>query len=250
MSTSGRAEQQIYNLVAVVMLILTVIVIVTVLALAVINPGGPREQAAAPTEFVVPTETATLAGPTVNPTWTASPTTTVTGTTAPTSTIPASRTPTPTDTATPTKTLTPTNTLTPTFTPTLTFTPSATATIESAFDYILQSTQYVSYDDTIRDIDCKWGGLAGTVLDLSGNHVTNLIVHVWGGGIDTREITGSAPDYGTSGWERSVNNTPSSGTFSVQLENSSGDYLSDHHYITLRSSCSQNLALLTFKQVR
>lgn len=251
MTTSDGAAR-IYNLVAAVMLVLTVIVILVVAVLIVVKPGGGAQPVGAkPTLFVIPSDTPTLPGPTVNSTQTASPTGTITGTPTITTTPIPTRTPTPTDTPTPTQTLTPTNTLTPSSTPTKTNTPNPTTTpTEAPFDYVLRSITYESYDDLVKDINCKWGGMAGTVYDIDGKHKKGLIVHVWGGGIDHREKTGSATTYGKSGWERAVNDQPSDGLFHVQLETSDGDLLSDSVDVQLKDECKRNLAFIVFDQVQ
>lgn len=250
MAASGETSR-LYNLITIVMLALTVIVILVVVALIIINPGKGEERPAAaqpPTVFVIPSETPTLRGPTANPTWTVSPTVTVTATPTITSTPAPTRTPTPTDTATPTRTLTPTNTLPATQTPTRTNTPLPTNTgTRAPFDYEADITFRKNF---ANNAGCDWAGIGGTAVDLSNKHVVGLIVHVWGGGIDDRVITGSNTKYGTSGWERSVNNKPTDGLFRVQLESTSGTLLSDVIDVQMKKKCDQNLALVDFEQIQ
>ncbi|HEC21852.1 MAG TPA: hypothetical protein ENI95_02920, partial [Chloroflexi bacterium] len=74
-----RDPERIYNLVSILMLVLTGVVSCVVVMAALAAPArSPR--AAQPTLFVLPTSTSTLAGPTANPTWTPSPTATLTST--------------------------------------------------------------------------------------------------------------------------------------------------------------------------
>jgi hypothetical protein len=249
MAASGGTSR-LYNLITIVMVALTVIVILAVVALIIVNPGKGEKPAAVqpPTVFVIPSETPTLPGPTVNPTWTVTPTTTETATPTITSTPAPTRTPTPTDTATPTQTLTPTNTLTATLTPTKTNTPLPTNTRTAApFDYEADITYRKNF---ANKAGCDWAGIGGTAVDLSNKHVVGLIVHVWGGGIDDRVITGSNTKYGTSGWERSVNNKPTDGLFRVQLESPSGTLLSDVIDVQMKKNCDKNLAEVAFEAIQ
>lgn len=249
----------IYNAVTIGMLVLTCVVIATVAGLIATNPSAASgEVADQPTVFVIGTSTFTPVGPTVNPTLTNTPTATITGTATITRTPTATETSTPTDTPTPTDTLTPTNTptntLTPSITPTptITNTPSDTHTPDPSENYVyeLAGVTYVSYDTFVNDINCAWGGLAGTIRNSNGNHVTGIRVRVTGGGLNEVVISGSAKvPYGNSGWERSVNNEPSAGVFTVQLEESDGDPLSEEVDIQLIDSCNKNLALVRFEEI-
>ncbi len=244
----NSANTRLYNLITVIMLILTFVVCLVVVILAINPPSQARAQ---PTVFVFPTDTPTLAGPTLNPTWTVSPTATVTGTPAPTVTPRPSITPTPSDTPTPTNTLTPTPTPTATFTPTNSPTPTVTPTnTQSPFDYVLQKGEVRYTQNFANSAGCDWAGIAGEVFDIKGNHKLGLIIHVYGGGIDERLVSGSATAYGASGWERSVGNKPSSGLFHVQLEASDGTLLSAVVDVQMIPSCSKNLALVNFVQVQ
>jgi hypothetical protein len=97
---------------------------------------------------------------------------------------------------------------------------------------------------------CNWAGLAGQVFDINGNHKTGLRIHISGGGIDDRVVTGSNTNYGTSGWERSVNNAPTTGVFSVQLESAGGEILSAVVTVQMYNDCNMNLALVNFVQIQ
>jgi hypothetical protein len=50
-------------------------------------------------------------------------------------------------------------------------------------------------------LDCSRPLLAGTVTDREGEDLVEYPLHVWGPGVDTVVLSGSAPAYGPSGWE-------------------------------------------------
>jgi hypothetical protein len=217
----------------------------------VVGPPAPVP-VVTPTLFEIPSATATLAGPTVNPTWTLTPTTTYTPTPTSTYTVTPSLTPTPTDTSTPTNTPTPTDTPTITPRPTATNTPVPTNTFTpSPYDFVLRNDDitYTKYDKT-PDIGCNWAGIAGRVYDLNRNHITGMMVHVWGNGIDQRIETGTYEAYGESGWEQYINNEPVDRVYRVQLEYSNGDVASDVVRVRTRDDCNRNLAIVIFDQVQ
>ncbi len=247
MSSTTRTKQ-IYNLISVVMLVLTGFVIVGAVIVAVLNPGGGGGVVGdQPTRFVIPSETPTLPGPTPNATMTITPTSTITDTPTITTTAMPSRTPTPTPTASASPTLTTTITLTPSETPTRTPTASLTPTSDSPYSY----TGSISYKKNFANAaGCDWTGIAGTVKNLSGSHQTGFTIHVWGSGVDQRVNSGGAPDYGASGWEQYLANTPNDNTYNVQLESADGVYLSAVISVKMKDNCDKNLALVDFKQVK
>ena len=76
---SFQGSDRIYNLITMVMLILTALVVIVVAGMIIARPSGAQPQAAMkPTLYTLPTATETLAGPTVNPTWTITPSPTLT----------------------------------------------------------------------------------------------------------------------------------------------------------------------------
>jgi hypothetical protein len=56
-------------------------------------------------------------------------------------------------------------------------------------------------------LDCDGVLVAGIVLDAEGEALTGYPVHVWGPGVDTIVVSGSAPAYGPSGWEAAATET-------------------------------------------
>jgi hypothetical protein len=250
--SSAQGSNLLYNLITVILLVLTVLVIFGVIAAVVTNPPASPGIAGEPTLFVPPTVTATLRGPTPNATWTASPTLTMTASAT------SSRTPIPSKTATPTNTSTATSTMTaspsPTITPTFTatFTPTRTP-----FDFSYSVTFTANSSSlTNNNAGCSWSAIAGTVLNKSGAHLTGMVVRVTGGNanINMSQTSGShTTNYGASGWEVYLNNNPQSlngETFNIWLEYSDGKAATATSQITTQKNCTGNLALVTFKQLQ
>lgn len=253
-----RDPARMYNIITAAMLAFTVIACCAIVTMAVTWPRTPSINRGADIPTLVPgvpTFTPRAADPTLNPTWTATqPEVNVT------TQVPEATTPAPGDTAQPTDTPTPTGTPMSTETGTATETGQPTNTAEpqaatatntrAPFDYVLRNGQITYTKNFANSAECNWAGIAGTVIDINGQHQTGLLVHVYGAGIDERVLTGSFTAYGASGWERSVNNAPSTGEFFAQLESASGTLLSDVIAIQMVDSCDQNLALLIFEQVQ
>lgn len=246
-------QARTYNLVTVIMITLTVLVCIGVVLLAVLRPfGGGGGIAARPTVFAIPTETATLAGPTVNPTWTASPTITVTPSPTITRTPTVTNTPTPTDTATPTETLTPsstptiTNTPLPTNTPRPTNTSAPTNTPQPGQEYRQKGSTI--YRENKNSAGCDWTGIAGEVFNSSGNAKTGVRIRIFNDDFSFETVSGDAPSYGTSGWEYSLSQELIKGDWRVQVVDGSGIALSPTVTVTFKGACNQNLAIVNFQQ--
>lgn len=231
---------QIYNIVTVVMLVLTTVVGCFVLVRFLSENPFQTQPVAEPTLFVLASLTPTLPPPTVPPTSTITPTFT------PSPTRPVPMTNTPSQTLTPTSTEMPTGTLEPTATET----PEASATPTlSPFDYVLQNDAVTYTSNFANSAECDWAGLAGQVFDIDGKPELGLRIRVTGGGVDEIIISGSNTAYGASGWERMVDNEPNEGTFYVQLQDAVGNFLSDVIIVQMIPTCSNNLALVNFVQV-
>ena len=244
---------RLYNMVSIVMIVLTVLVLCGVGGYAAVGPNAPGAGAAEPTLFVLGTATATLRYPTAAASFTPSASPTIT--TTPT----ATRTGVPTETATPTNTPTATQTLTPTPSPTATETPLPTSTpTRAAFDYVLKDNLvlYGKYFNVVDKTkvsadknDCS-ARIAGTVRGLDGNHQGGFNVHITGPGIDQLQGAGTHPEYGASGWEQYITNTPVDRTYTVQLQYSDGTLASATYQVTTKNDCNQATALVTFQQVQ
>ena len=198
----------------------------------------------------LPTATPTETEPPLAPTWTPE-TEQPSATPLPFSTLKPSVTPSPLPTF-PTKTPTPTYTPTATNTPTVTPpgpTPTATPT-RSAYIFTKTDNSPFYLQNHANNAGCGWLGIAGEVLDLERNPVPfgSYLVHVWGSGIDARLLVGSAPDYGPSGWEQFVFDSPVMRDYNVQLESPSGTAVSQIYRVQTRPNCNENLLQINFVQ--
>ena len=198
-----------------------------------LTPLGPTTPS--PTDLVLMTDTAT-----------ATPSATATRP-AQDPTLPPTLTSTPGDIRTPARTPIETDlpthrpigtTLTPTPTPTPTLTPSP-------FRYTIQAEypHYVPYPG-----GCQWMGFSGQVLDLNGQLVIDVVVHI--GGVDYLTLSGASLEYGIRGWVQKVADQPAStqGYYTVQLQDALGNPLSAAIPLTTTASCGQNLVLINFIQ--
>lgn len=183
--------------------------------------------------------------PTLPPAWTATNTPTVTLTPL------ASHT--PTETAT--RTAVP-PTATTTFTPSKTPTPTATgptptpSNTRSAFGFTLQPGSPAYIANIANTNGCNWFGISGQVFDLQNKGVVGLFVRVEGGGVSFDSPTGSAPKYGSSGYEVSLGTAPATttGTYKIQLRNGAGQPLSDTYVVPTFQDCNRNQVLINFVQ--
>ena len=207
-------------------------------------------QAAVPTTTPTATATATIA---VNLAATWTPDAAQVATAAPTNT----RRPTSEPSATPlipSRTATPTDTPTPTNTPTNTATPPPNPTNTRSAQEFTKTLNSPRFDEQrFYDVNCNWMGFAGQVLDTNGNPLTgrSFRVHVWedrSGGVDARAVVGDAPIYGAAAWEQYVRESPLVWTYFLQLEDASGNTLSQIYQVTTRASCRENLIYFDFVQ--
>jgi hypothetical protein len=156
---------------------------------------------------------------------------------------------TPTDTPPPTFTLIPSETPFSLVPPTKTLT--ITATPKAPFS---ATVQYIASTIIHPDQDCKWLGVGGTVVDSSDAPMIyisiRLVGTLSGTPVNSVTVSGTNLNYGQSGWELPLGNTPSnsSKTLYVQLLDQSGLPLSDNIYINTYSDCSKNLVLVRFKK--
>jgi hypothetical protein len=108
------------------------------------------------------------------------------------------------------------------------------------------------------ELDCKWMGVGGQVIDMSNAPVIGLIIRLGGGlpGVkipeNTMSLTGLALSYGRSGYEFKLSDMPipSRSLLWVQLLNQSGGPLSDKVYFDTYDNCDQNLVIIDFVQAR
>ncbi len=190
------------------------------------NPLYPR----LPTPFLFPT--ATITPIQLEPTWT----------------------PTFID-ASPTATLAPTITLQPSPTgfslvpPTRTPKPSATAKAP-------YSATITAIPSTIihPDLGCGWFGIGGSVNDASNAPVLYMTLRLTGSlngqVINSLTVSGTALDYGPSGFEFKLGNTPvaSDKLLTLQLLDQNGNLQSSNIYLVTYNDCKRNLILVRFKK--
>jgi hypothetical protein len=229
----GLSAVQVGRLVAnilTVLIILTTIGAGTVFAIVFVNPYWDINP------YPPPTMPATLGSP--SPTVTAAVTLPVTWTPGPT--------------ITPSQT--PTITLTPTITPTSEY---ATPVVEE-MPFALQIGSPARIQNYIRvDEACNWMGIGGQVFNLNGEPIIELTVHLVGelDGLepfDLFALTGSSTELGPGGYLFEIADHPiaSQGDVWIQLDDGSGNPLSDVIYLDTSDSCTENLILVNFRQVR
>jgi hypothetical protein len=231
-----------YNRLAVVLLVLALVIGACYFVIFLnpqfgLNPFPPYSQAMA-------TFAPTL---TPQPTYTRTPTPTSTNT--PTNTPRPTRT--PTDTATPRPTLDLTITGTPrNFLATRTPTPTSTPTLgptKSPFNY----TAEVLYQRA-QLYGSNWSGIAGLIFGMDLKHQPGIGVKAWGDdplGPEGQLLpSGTATQYGPSGFEFTLGDKPVSGQYNVQLLDSNGAPISPIVEIDLKGDPRANLAYIIFRQ--
>jgi hypothetical protein len=145
-----------------------------------------------------------------------------------------------------------TQTATPTLTATVT--PSPT---QELMPFILIGEQETMSSALIRPgLGCDWLIIAGQVWDLQDVPVKGLTLRLFGElagfTIDSFALTGSATNYGESGYEFTLENLRviSEGSIFIQLVDANGVPLSRPYSIETFEECQKNLILVNFKQVR
>lgn len=153
-----------------------------------------------------------------------------------------------------TPTLAPTITLQPSATPVSlvppTRTPPATATPRAPY-----GASVTAIESTIihPELGCGWFGIGGSVVDDSNAPVLYMTLHLTGSldgkPIEKLTVSGTAPDYGQSGFEFDLGNTPvaSNKLLVLQLFNQAGERQADDIPIVTYNDCKKNLILVRFK---
>lgn len=227
--------------------ILSIVVLLITICLGVyfvmvfIDPGSDLNPLKPP-ELMVPS--ATITPLQMDATWTPTPTVyaSPTATLLPTIEAPP--------TITPANLIPATDTLVPTKTPTLTPTPKApfSASSVNAIESVLIPH--------LVSAGCNWQGVGGTVDDQNSSPIVGIVVHLAGtydgNKVELTNISGINPEYGKSGFEFKLGDTPinSREKLYVQLLDQAGLPLSDKIYIDTSSDCKENLVLVRFKKNR
>jgi hypothetical protein len=237
-SRRAEAPMQIWDILSVLVLILTVC-LVGYFALVFINPasslnilppGGGLFGNSVPTSTVTPLQ--------LQPTWTASPTLVLT----------------PSNTPRPTLTPVPTNTSFSLVPPTKTPRPSATPTKAKA----PFSGSFTQVESTVihPELACNWAGIGGTVVDANNSPIIGTVVVLRGtlngSTVEQQTVSGINKEYGQSGFEFVLGTAPvaSDKTLYVQLVDQQNIPLSDPVQITTSTDCSKNLVMVRFKRNR
>jgi hypothetical protein len=139
----------------------------------------------------------------------------------------------------------------PTAGPTPTFTPIPLGVFgaqSGGFSFALTSSQPV-YIANANNQGCNWSSIAGTVTDANGAALDGYGVHVTGEGVDAVVFSGAALTFGSGGFELFLNGAPHDNTYSVQLLSPQGTVVSDVYKVATKSTCDQNVAIVTFKEI-
>jgi hypothetical protein len=223
-------------------LVLTVTACLGFYFITIFNDPGSALNLLKPAYILTPS--ATITPIQLEPTWTV----TATVVTPPTATLLPSITPPATNTAAnfvpDTDTPVPTDTLTITPTPRALFSVSSVNSIESVIIPHLQNA------------GCNWQGVGGTVDDQNSSPIIGIVVRLAGTldgkSVELTTVSGISPEYGKSGFEFVLGDTPvnSRDTVYVQLLDQAGLPLSDRIYIDTSTDCKKNLVLVRFKKNR
>ena len=137
-------------------------------------------------------------------------------------------------------------------------TPEPTETnAPGGFTFMRQSDpQAISINLYDASRGCGWMGVAGRVVDEQNRPVTGI--RVWlrgtldGKRVDMTSLTGTAAQYGPSGYEFTIANQPleSRGSLSVRLLDQANLPLSERVVFDTFADCEKNLILIDFKKVR
>ncbi len=222
-------------------------------------PINPFQPVALSTPLVLPPTAVITPTLTSTPTRTPYPTNTVTPTPLPTDAPTLEPTLAPTVEAVLTITLKPptatprgARTATPTATPKATVTPTpviGTPTpTRSPFNY----TAKLIYQKAQVVYTVNWQGIAGVVLDAQFKHQPNILVHAWGdpplGDAGQDVVSGTFDRYGPSGFEFTLGDKLSIGTWHVELIDAGGQPISEVVDVVMQGDPRANLAFITFQQ--
>jgi hypothetical protein len=156
-----------------------------------------------------------------------------------------------------TPTLAPTITLEPTSTP-LSLVPPSKTPKPTETPKAPYSVTVSAIESTIihPDLGCNWTGIGGTVVDASGAPVLYRTLRLTGSfngkSIDKLTVSGTALDYGQSGFEFDLGDTPAATNklLTLQLLDQGGLPLAENVYVVTYNDCKKNLILVRYKENR
>jgi hypothetical protein len=157
---------------------------------------------------------------------------------------------------------------TPTLAPTITLQPSATSfslvpptatpeptsTPKAPFNASAPQAIQSTIITHLADLACNWQGVGGTVEDTNGSAITGLVLRLTGvldgKTVNLTTVSGVSPDYGKSGYEFVLGNTPvaSADPLTLQLLDQGGLPLAQNVYLVTYNDCKKNLILVRFKK--
>ena len=252
----------LFDLLTLLFVVLTVGLIAAVVLINN-NPNTPLNP------FPPPTVPALLVLPTMTPT--------PTGTATATPTITPTPSDTPTATATPTASATPTETPTPTHTPTQVILAAPAATepptasllddgsggavpgsqggapnspgenpaTQAPYPFTASEVRYEANDS---DEGCRWLGIAGTVSGLEGDPLPGVAIEINGENFRQVLFSGSAPRWGSGGFEFTVGAAPRSAEYTLRLLGPTGGPISEVLTVETGNTCQSNVAIVEFTQ--
>lgn len=105
-------------------------------------------------------------------------------------------------------------------------------------------------------LGCAWQGVGGQVLRQDGEAIPGIVVVINGQlgstKLDLVSLTGNQAAYGPGGYEVVLSNNPitTTKTVFIQLFDKQGAALSEPYSFNTYATCSKNLAIINFQQVR
>lgn len=112
----------------------------------------------------------------------------------------------------------------------------------------------VLYTENTNDQACNWSSIAGTVTDTNGRALNNFGIQIVDvedpQRLNERVFSGSALTFGDGGFELNLGSAPRLAQYSVQLFSPAGVPVSDVFYVVTSEACDQNVAIVSFVQVR
>ena len=264
----GTGSSLLFNIISFIFAALTIIVLVLVIGIMAdavtppffaveptsIPPTSALDLNITPTRPFIPTFTPSNT-PDVTNTPTETPQPSATNTELPTATSTGTQAPAPTFTPIPSEP--PAVAAVELSSPTSSFTPSppgpepsATPT-DSPFRFILQPGTPTVRENFANSQGCSWQGIAGQVVDQSGDPVIGVQIRVLHtAGNPQYTISGTNSAYGPSGWEIGLGTQPAASTYTVQLWSANQGEMSPSVEIRFTGTCDQNLALVNFVRTR
>ena len=220
------------------------------------DPASPLNPFRAPLPTYAPSATRLAVGPIVPPATGAAGENTPDIAASPTATLPRLSTgPIATQTATVAPTLTAAISATPVATLVVIVPsgppPTPTST-RSPFMFTVQGDAPIAVANVFNFDGCAWMGIGGQVFDLKGQPTTHLgyVVHLEGGGFDVNSLTGTQPQYGTTGYAFKLADAPkqTSGVYRIQLRDPANAPVSDWIPVNTFADCARNVLLVNFLQ--